>query len=154
MILTVTWYIGRDVEEFAFTMPVLGSGDFAIETPEVKIDQSKRYYRIPVEGQEVIAEKGTGTLDGRNYATISFRKALTPKRPGELAIPQMSVQCAAVSGNARGRGVLCAADVQAGYGGARRETPRDPGRGPEAVQDHDELVSGHGALRFAGQDSR
>jgi len=103
VVLTVTWYIGRDVEEFAFSMPVLGSGDFAIETPEVKIDQSKRYYRIPVGGQEVIAEKGTGMLDGRNYATISFKKALIPKRAGALAVPEMSVQCAAVSGNLRGR---------------------------------------------------
>jgi hypothetical protein len=105
VILTVTWYIGRAVEEFAFSMPVLGSADFAIETPEVKIDQAKRdyYYRIPLGGQEVIAEKGAGTLDGRNYTTISFRKALFPKRAGTLAIPEMSVQCAAASGNPGGR---------------------------------------------------
>ena len=103
VVLTVTWYIGRDVEEFAFSMPVLGSSDFAIETPEAKIDQTKRYYRIPVEGQEVIAEKGTGLLDGRNYATISFKKVLIPRRAGSLPVPQMSVQCAAVSGSLRGR---------------------------------------------------
>jgi hypothetical protein len=103
VLLTVTWYIGRDVEEFTFSMPVLESVDFSIETPEVKIDQSKKYYRIPVGGQEVIAEKGTGTLDGRSYATISFTKALFPKRAGRLEIPQSSVQCAAVSGVARGR---------------------------------------------------
>lgn len=105
VILTVTWYIGRAVEEFAFSMPVLGSADFAIETPEVKIDQAKRenYYRVPLGGQEVIAEKGVGTLDGRNYTTISFKKALFPKRAGTLAIPEMSVQCAAASGNPGGR---------------------------------------------------
>ena len=103
VVLTVTWYIGRDVEEFAFSMPVLGSGDFAVETPEVKVDQTRRYYRIPVGAQEVIAEKGTGVLDGRNYATIGFKKALIPRRAGTLAIPEMSVQCAAVSGNLRGR---------------------------------------------------
>ena len=106
VILTVTWYIGRDVEEFVFSMPVLGSGDFAIETPEVKIDQNKRYFRIPIGGQEVIAEKGTGTLDGRNFATIGFSKVLFPKRAGTLAIPQTSVQCAAVSGNLRGRDMI------------------------------------------------
>ncbi|HVO77082.1 MAG TPA: BatD family protein [Candidatus Bathyarchaeia archaeon] len=102
VILTVTWYIGRDVEEFAYSMPVLVSGDFAIETPEVKIDQTKRYYQIPIGGQQVVAEKGTGMLDGRNYATITFRKALIPKRAGTLTIPESSVQCAAVSGNLRG----------------------------------------------------
>jgi hypothetical protein len=103
VILTVTWYIGRDVENFAFSMPVLASGDFGIETPEVKIDQTKRYYRIPIGGQEVIAEKGTGTLDGRDYATISFKKALIPRRAGTLTIPETTVECAAVSGNLRGR---------------------------------------------------
>ena len=103
VVLTVTWYIGRDVEEFAFSMPVLESGDFNIETPEVKIDQTKRYYRIPIGGEEVIAQKSTGTLDGRSYATISFTKVLIPKRAGTLPIPQMSVQCAAVSGSLRGR---------------------------------------------------
>jgi hypothetical protein len=103
VVLTVTWYIGRDVEEFAFSMPVLESGDFSIETPEVKIDQTKRYYRIPIGGEEVIAQKSTGTLDGRSYATISFIKVLIPKRSGTLSIPQSSVQCAAVSGSLRGR---------------------------------------------------
>ncbi|MDD4858578.1 MAG: BatD family protein, partial [Candidatus Krumholzibacteria bacterium] len=103
VILTVTWYIGRDVENFAFTVPVLASGDFGIETPEVKIDQNKRYYRIPVGAQEVVAEKGTGTLDGRDYATISFKKVLVPKHAGALNIPQSSVECAAVSGTLRSR---------------------------------------------------
>jgi hypothetical protein len=103
VVLTVTWYIGRDVEDFAFSMPVLGSNDFAVETPEVKIDQTRRYYRIPIGGQEVIAEKGTGTLDGRDYATIVFKKVLIPKRAGTFTIPEMSVQCSAVSGSLRGR---------------------------------------------------
>jgi len=103
VVLTVTWYIGRDVEEFRFTMPLLESSAFGIETPEVKIDQSRRYYRIPIGGQEVIAEKGTGTLDGRDYATISFKKVLIAKRSGVLPIPETTVECAAVSGTARGR---------------------------------------------------
>ena len=103
VILTVTWYIGRDVEEFSFSMPLLGDGDFNVETPEVKIDQTKRYYQIPVGGRQVVAEKGTGQLDGVFYATISFTKAVIPKRAGTLTIPQTAVECAAVSGAPRGR---------------------------------------------------
>ncbi|MGD1048180.1 MAG: BatD family protein, partial [Candidatus Krumholzibacteriaceae bacterium] len=103
VILTVTWYIGRDVEEFSFSMPLLSDGDFGVETPEVKIDQSKRYYQIPVGGRQIVAEKGTGQLDGVYYATISFTKAIIPKRAGTLTIPQTSVECAAVSGAPRGR---------------------------------------------------
>jgi hypothetical protein len=103
VLLTVTWYIGRDVEDFRFTMPILEDAAFAIEDPEVKIDQSKRYYRIPIGASQVVAEKGTGTLDGRDYATISFTKVLIPKRAGTFAIPEVTVECAAVSGSLRGR---------------------------------------------------
>jgi len=103
VLLTVTWYIGRDVEDFRFTMPFLGSTDFNLEDAEAKIDPSKRYYRIPIGNSQVIAEKATGTLDGRDYATVSFTKALVPKRAGSFTIPQAMVECAAVSGNLRGR---------------------------------------------------
>jgi len=103
VVLTVTWYIGRDVEEFRFTMPLLESADFSIEDPEVKIDQPQRFLRVPIGNGQVIAEKGTGTLDGRDYVTVKFRKVLVPKRAGTFAIPEVTVECAAVSGNPRGR---------------------------------------------------
>jgi hypothetical protein len=106
VILTVTWYIGRDVEEFAFSMPLLADGDFNVETPEVKVDPAKRYYQIPIGGRQVVAEKGTGNLDGVYYATISFKKAIVPKRAGTLTIPETSVECAAVSGAPRGRDLV------------------------------------------------
>lgn len=119
VILTVTWYIGRDVEEFRFTMPLLESADFGIETPEVKIDNPRRFVRIPVGGQEIIAEKGSGTLEGREYVTVSFKKALTPKRAGTLAIPQTTVECAAVSGTARGRDLFDDFFSDSFFGGRR-----------------------------------
>jgi hypothetical protein len=102
VVLTVTWYIGRDVENFRFTMPVLESSDFSVESPEVKIDKSKQYYRIPIGNTEAVAVKGTGSLEGRDFATISFTKALIPKRAGSFTIPQVTVECAAVSGGLRG----------------------------------------------------
>jgi hypothetical protein len=102
VVLTVTWYIGRDVENFRFTMPVLESSDFSVESPEVKIDKSKQYYRIPIGNTEAVAVKGTGNLEGRDFATISFTKALIPKRAGSFTIPQVTVECAAVSGGLRG----------------------------------------------------
>lgn len=102
VVLTVTWYIGRDVENFRFTMPILESSAFSVESPEVKIDKSKQYYRIPIGNGEAVAVKGTGNLEGRDYATISFTKALIPKRAGTFTIPEVTVECAAVSGNLRG----------------------------------------------------
>ena len=103
VVLTVTWYIGRDVEDFRFTMPLLDSPDFEFYDPEVRTDPNKQYYRIQIGASQVIAEKGTATLDGRAFATISFKKALVPKRAGTLSIPQSTIECAAVSGTLRGR---------------------------------------------------
>lgn len=103
VVLTVTWYIGRDVEDFRITMPLLDSPDFDFYDPEVRTDPSKQYYRIQAGASQVIAEKGTATLDGRAFATISFKKALVPKRAGTLSIPQSTIECAAVSGTLRGR---------------------------------------------------
>jgi hypothetical protein len=102
VMLTVTWYIARDVENFRFTMPLLDSGDFGIESPDVKIDKSRQYYRLPLGNTESIGVKGTANLDGRDYATITFSKALVPKRAGAFTIPQVTVECVAVSGGLRG----------------------------------------------------
>ncbi len=103
VVLTVTWYIGRDVEDFRVTMPLLDSPDFDFFDPETKTDPNKQYYRIPVGSGQVIAEKGTGTIDGRTFATITFKKALMPKRAGSLVVPPSTIECAAVSGTLRGR---------------------------------------------------
>lgn len=103
IVLTVTWYIGRDVEDFRINMPVLENADFEFYDPEVKTDPNKQYYRIPVGNSQVIAEKGTQTIDGRTFATITFRKALVPRRAGKISIPASTVECAAASGSFRGR---------------------------------------------------
>lgn len=103
VLLTVTWYIGRDVEDFRFAMPLLDSPDFEFYDPEVRTDPNKQYYRIQVGASQVVAEKGTATLEGRTFATIAFKKALVPKRAGTLSIPQSTIECAAVSGTLRGR---------------------------------------------------
>lgn len=103
VVLTVTWYIGRDVRDFRFTMPPLEGDDFDVVDPEVKIDPNKRYYQLQLADGQVVAEKGTGEIDGQTYATISFRKALFPKRSGTIAIPQATVECSAVTGATRGR---------------------------------------------------
>lgn len=102
VVLTVTWYLRRDVQDFRFTAPLLSSDAFVFENPEVKTDRSKRYYRIPFGAGEVIAEKGSGLLEGERYATLEFRKALIPKRAGAFVLPEIIVACSAVTGFSRG----------------------------------------------------
>jgi len=53
----------------------------------------------------VIGERGRGSLDGKEYATLTFRKILIPKQAGEVTIRPATVVCEALSGyrNRRGR---------------------------------------------------
>ena len=98
VLLTVTWYLRRDIQAFEFTAPVLADDAFSFDAPEVKIDPAKKYYRIPLAGREVIAEKGRGMLDGESYATLEFSIAIIPERSGTFAIPEFIVACESGSG--------------------------------------------------------
>ena len=96
--LDVTWYLRKDVQDFRFTAPILQSEDFDFAVPDVQIDNSRRYYRIPIGGGEVIAEKGRGMLEGVTYATLEFAIVLIPKRAGSFTIPEFVVACESASG--------------------------------------------------------
>jgi len=101
--LTVTWYIGKDVRGFEFQVPVLDDGRFASHDVEVRVGQGKKYYRVPLGTGEVIAEKGQGSLEGKTYATLSFRKVLIPRQAGTFRIPKATVACEALVGYRRNR---------------------------------------------------
>jgi len=99
VILTVTWYLGSDVQNADFTVPILTKTDqFYIADPKVNTNSGKQYYRIPLGSGEVIAEKGTGTLNGKTFATLSFEKVLIPKRSGLVSIDPATVSCRALVG--------------------------------------------------------
>jgi len=102
--LTVTWYIGRDVEGFQFSAPVLSDDRFSVADAPLNIDpnQQDRYVRVPVNDGEVIGEKGREKLDDKEYLIVRFRKVLIPKAAGTVPIPQLTVACnALVSGRRR-----------------------------------------------------
>jgi len=98
ILLTVTWYLRRDVQDFGFTAPLLASDAFSFETPEVNIDPNGQYYRIQLAGREVIAKKDRGMLDGETYATLTFSIAVIPERPGTFVIPAFIVAAESGSG--------------------------------------------------------
>ena len=66
VILSVVWYLRNDVSSFHVTAPFLETTAFDIEKPEVVIDQNKKYFRVPIRGEEFIALKGSGTLEGES----------------------------------------------------------------------------------------
>ena len=100
--LTVTWYIGKDVKDFAFSLPLLkNDAMFHFADPEVDLQSAKKLYRIPLGDQEVIGEKGRGKIDGKDFATITFKKILIPKQSGRISIEPATVTCNAFIGYKR-----------------------------------------------------
>ena len=100
IIVVVTWYIGRDIEDYAFNIPVLAldNKDFIVD--ELKVDEkpNKEYYRLSVGGTNVTAEKGEKLIDAKQYITLSFSKVLTAKKSGVFDIPGSMVSCSVVAG--------------------------------------------------------
>jgi len=96
--LTVTWYIGQDVRGFEFSLPLSDQPAVFLADPRTDTSRGGPYYRIPLAGGEVIGEKGSGRLDGKDYATITFSKILIPKEPGPFSIEPAVVSCEALAG--------------------------------------------------------
>ncbi len=96
--LTVTWYIGKDVQDFNFTLPVINDDTFAFADPKVDTRSGKKLYRIRLGDQEVLGEKSQGKIDNREYATITFKKILIPKQAGPVTIEPATVACNALVG--------------------------------------------------------
>ncbi len=102
--LTVAWYLGEDVRGFDMTLPILDdTEDFYFADPEVDTGSGGKFYRLPLSGGEVIAEKGQGRLDGKDYATITFKKIMIPKKSGHVSIQPATVVSEVLAGYRRGR---------------------------------------------------
>jgi len=98
LVLTVTWYINKDVESFAFTVPLLEDPRFLVADLEDGTIGRQNAVTIPLGGNEVLGKKSRGRLDGKEYLTVSFRKILVPRQAGAIRLPKATVSCRAVSG--------------------------------------------------------
>jgi len=101
--LTVTWYLGQDVRAFQFNLPILENESLYFADPHIDTNGGGKYYRIPIGDGEVVGEKGRGRLEGKDYATIRFRKVLIPKEAGTIAIGPATVACDALAGYKKSR---------------------------------------------------
>ena len=103
--LTTTWYVGKDVREFSFNVPALDDGRFEVAGSDPVVDPNRRdrYIRIPLGDGQIIGEKGQGSLDGKDYLTVRFKRTLIPKQAGNIALPKAVVKCQALKGYSRNR---------------------------------------------------
>ena len=103
LVLTVTWYINKDVESFAFTVPLLDDPRFQLADLEDETINRQNAVSIPLGKNEVLGKKSRGRLDGEEYLTVSFRKILIPLQAGSISLPKATVSCRAVTGYRRDR---------------------------------------------------
>ena len=101
--LTVTWYIGQSVRGFDFNVPLLREPSLTIADPPVDAGAGGELYRIPLGGTEVVGRKARGRLEGREYATLSFRRVLIPQRVGALNMAPATVTCEGLVGYRQAR---------------------------------------------------
>ena len=103
--LTTTWYVGKDVREFSFNVPALDDGRFKVVGSDPAVDPNRRdrYIRIPLGDSQIIGEKGQGSLDGKDYLTVRFKRTLIPQQAGNIALPKAVVTCQALKGYSRNR---------------------------------------------------
>ncbi len=103
--LAVTWYIGKDVKDFSFFLPLLQDEDaFHFADPQIDMQSGKKMYRILLGDEEAIGVKDRGTIDNKDFATITFQKILIPKKSGNISIAPATVTCNAFVGYERRHG--------------------------------------------------
>ena len=105
IVLATTWYIGRNVDQFAFVMPTLEDDRFQVIDPQVYVNpaQQSDYLDVVVGEKRATAKKGRQALDGREFVTVRFEKALIPKTPGAVRLPSSTVSFRAVREDRRAR---------------------------------------------------
>lgn len=98
--LTITWYIGKDVQGFNFNLPILDDERFSVRADPAAPSKANNdnLLAIPLGKGQVVAQKSHGTLNGRDFLTVSFSRILVPLVPGKLALPEATVSAKAFAG--------------------------------------------------------
>lgn len=98
VVLSVVWYLRKDVESVTFNVPFLQDEAFTFIDCRVDQDPRKQYFQLQVGGAGVLAEKGTGSYHGREYTTLSFRKVIFARKPGSFQTPEATAASKALAG--------------------------------------------------------
>ncbi|MDA0207143.1 MAG: BatD family protein [Acidobacteria bacterium] len=98
LLLTTTWYIGRNVDQASFGMPFLDDDNFEISDLDIYLtNPSDDLLELVVNSRKVVARRAMGTLDGREFLTVRFVKVVIPKQPGRYELPASTVSFRALN---------------------------------------------------------
>ena len=103
VVLTVTVYFAKNLRSLRILLPVLESDRFESDDVAPEAAPTARPLRVPLNDDAVEVAQGQGTLDGKRYTTVSFRKALIPRQAGSHTLAQATVVCEALVGRRRAR---------------------------------------------------
>lgn len=95
--MTTTFYIARNMRSFTLSLPILSSNLFYSEPVPMQQRANRDYFQIPINGEDVVAEKGDARLNGQQCVTLTFKHVLVPREAGELTVPDGTVSVEAVS---------------------------------------------------------
>ena len=105
LVLTVKWYVNRNIADFKFDLPFLE--DYRFTFADLKEDsnyQGQDAVPVNLPGGKVIARKGREGLHGLEYATVTLRKIVIPREAGEFAMGRGTVFSKIVTGYQQRRG--------------------------------------------------
>ena len=95
LVLTVKWYVNRNIAEFKFDLPFLEDQGFIFaDLPEDSGYQGQDAIPLNLPGGKVIARKGQ---EGQ-HATVTLRKVLIPREPGEYNLGRGAVYSKIITG--------------------------------------------------------
>jgi len=104
VILTTTWYVGKDVKNFEFNLPVLTDLRFDVFPAGTEVaTNNPNTIEIPVGTDTVTATKSKTKLDGEEFLSVTFQHHFIPKQPGSFSLPQTTVACQALTGYRQSR---------------------------------------------------
>lgn len=99
--MTTTWLIRKDLQGFAFNLPIFSDPRFELLTRTP--GPGNELVEIEVAGQKVIADKREVSYGGRQFIAISFSHTLIPQTPGKLRLPTGSLAINAFAGYSQPR---------------------------------------------------
>jgi hypothetical protein len=99
LVLTLKWYVNRDITEFHFDLPLVKEPRFSFAPhPEDDSYQGQDAVAINLAGSKAVARRGLENLDGMQYTTLTLRRFVIPREPGEFSLGRARVLSKVVSG--------------------------------------------------------
>lgn len=93
--LRLTWFIGSEVRQAAFSMPSLPDGFHLYSPADDGLTpahfQSGQFYEVNFLGERSVARAGRGELGGRQFNTLTIEKVIVPGEPGEYDLGPATV---------------------------------------------------------------